>query len=87
MIVFVESNFILEIAYLQEQHESCEELLALGEKAQIVLKLPAFSVIEAPPICRKESTADNVFAGNLHVRLRSFRDQSHIENFPASLRH
>ena len=47
MIVFVESNFILEIAYLQEQHASCEDLLALAENAQISLKLPAFSMIEA----------------------------------------
>ncbi len=48
MIVFVESNFILEIAYLQEQHGSCDELLVLGETAQISLRFPAFSVIEAP---------------------------------------
>jgi predicted nucleic acid-binding protein len=47
MIVYVESNFILEVAYLQEQHASCEELLVLAEVAKITLKLPAFSVIEA----------------------------------------
>ena len=46
MIDYVESNFILEIAYLQEQHESCEGLLALAEAGQLVLCVPAFSVTE-----------------------------------------
>jgi predicted nucleic acid-binding protein len=47
MIVYVESNYILEITYLQEEHASCEQLLALAESAQIKLVLPAFSPAEA----------------------------------------
>jgi hypothetical protein len=29
MIVYVESNFVLELAFLQEEYESCLELLHL----------------------------------------------------------
>jgi predicted nucleic acid-binding protein len=46
MIVYVESNFVLELAYLQEEHQSCEEILNLAEEGKIGLVLPAYSVGE-----------------------------------------
>lgn len=46
MIVYVESNFVLEIAFLQEGHESCAALLRLAESQDIHLVLPAFSIGE-----------------------------------------
>lgn len=46
MNVYVESNFILELALEQEQHASCQELLSLGERQHIQLILPAFAVAE-----------------------------------------
>ncbi len=46
MIVYVESNFVLELAFLQAEHESCEELLNLSESKDIHLVLPAFSIGE-----------------------------------------
>lgn len=46
MIVSVESNFVLELAFLQEEHESCLELLSLAESRDIHLVLPAFSIGE-----------------------------------------
>jgi len=46
-VVYAETNFILELAYLQEQHASCEHLLALAESGQIRLVIPAFSLMEA----------------------------------------
>ena len=46
MIVYVESNFVLELAFLREEHESCLELLSLSESGDICLVLPAFSIGE-----------------------------------------
>lgn len=46
MDVYVESNFVLELALLQEQHQSCQELLDLAEINKIRLILPAFSLAE-----------------------------------------
>ena len=46
MKVYVESNFVLELALLQEQHISCEEILRLAESAGIQLAIPAYSLIE-----------------------------------------
>lgn len=46
MIVYVESNFILELAYLQEDYANCERILDLGATQKIELILPAFAVGE-----------------------------------------
>jgi predicted nucleic acid-binding protein len=46
MIVYVESNFILELAYLQEEHENCERILKLAEAEKIRLIVPAFAIAE-----------------------------------------
>jgi hypothetical protein len=46
MIVYVESNFILELAYLQEEHEICERILLLAEQQSVSLFLPGFCIGE-----------------------------------------
>ena len=46
MIVYIESNFVLELAYLRGEHECCTELLLLSEAGDIALALPAFSIGE-----------------------------------------
>lgn len=46
MNVYVESNFVLEIALLQEQHASCEEILQLNEASKIQLVIPAYALAE-----------------------------------------
>jgi predicted nucleic acid-binding protein len=56
LIVYVESNFVLEIAALQEQHAACEEILKLGEEGAVRLVLPAFSVAEPYDVVQRRST-------------------------------
>ena len=46
MDVYVESNFVLELALLQEQHESCERIIELSEAGKIHLVLPAYCLVE-----------------------------------------
>lgn len=46
MIAYMESNFVLELAFLREEHESCINLISLAESKGITLVLPAFSVGE-----------------------------------------
>ena len=41
MIVYVETNFLLELAYLQERCASCDEILRLANTGAINLVLPA----------------------------------------------
>jgi len=42
MIVYAESNFIVELAFLRGECESCEDLAKLAEDNDIQLVLPAF---------------------------------------------
>lgn len=43
MIVYVESNFVLELAFLQEECAQAEEISKLAESGEIQLAIPAFS--------------------------------------------
>ena len=47
MNVYVESNFVLELALLQEQSGSCEEILSLAEGVDL---LPVFWAIRSEKI-------------------------------------
>lgn len=46
MIACVESNFVLELALRQEEHEACDAILRLANSGAIRLVLPAFSISE-----------------------------------------
>ncbi|MEE4358230.1 MAG: PIN domain-containing protein [Desulfococcaceae bacterium] len=46
MNVFVETNFILEIALLQEQYKECEKIIALCKNREASLIIPAYSLVE-----------------------------------------
>jgi len=46
MNIYVESNFVLELTLQQEEQESCEAILALCERGQATLVLPAYCLAE-----------------------------------------
>lgn len=46
MRVFVESNFVLELAHQQEQYKACEQILGLARAKAIRLSVPAFALFE-----------------------------------------
>ena len=46
MNVYVESNFVLEVALVQEQCDSCLELIDLSEAGRIRLVVPAYCLVE-----------------------------------------
>lgn len=47
MRVYVETNFVLELALLRDEHQTCEAFLELARKKRIELVLPSFSIGEA----------------------------------------
>lgn len=46
MNVFVETNFVLELALEQQESPSCEKLVELARAGSIVLLLPAYCLVE-----------------------------------------
>jgi len=47
VIIYAETNFLLEVAYLQERRDSCAGILELARHGSVSLVVPAFSVAEA----------------------------------------
>ena len=47
MIVYVETNFLLELAYLRPTSEHCQRLIELAQAGRISLVVPAFALLEA----------------------------------------
>jgi len=47
MNVYVETNFVLELAFVQDEHESCKRILALCEARHATLVLPTFCLAES----------------------------------------
>lgn len=46
MDVYVESNFVVELALFQEQQASCENIVELCESGEVRLVLPAYCLVE-----------------------------------------
>jgi hypothetical protein len=44
--IYVETNYILELAFSQEQAQSCLRLLEIHERSGAKLVIPAFSIGE-----------------------------------------
>lgn len=47
MIVYVETNFILELAFEQNQDQAVDEIIKLAESDKINLVFPGFSISES----------------------------------------
>ena len=67
MIVYAETNFLLEVAYLQERCESCNTILTLARQGSVSLVVPAFSIAEARNTWRLRLAERNVL---LHDQLQ-----------------
>ena len=73
MIVYIESNFVLELALLQEEHRSCEAIVSLAESSIVDLAVPAFSLFEPYEVLRRRIGERT----ELHGRL--VREMSRLE--------
>ncbi|MEK8017902.1 MAG: PIN domain-containing protein [Candidatus Parabeggiatoa sp.] len=67
MNIYVESNFVLELAFLQEQSQSCEKILALCESEQSHLVLPAFCITEPYDTLVRRSKDRNTLKHRLEI--------------------
>ena len=92
MIVYVETNFVLELAFLQEEHEQCRSLLSIArEREGTELALPVFCVGEAYEAFERKRRERLDLADKLRgeltqiVRSRPYTDRSKELNELADL--
>ena len=81
MRLYVETNFVLEMALLREEHGACEGLLALAEARKAALVLPAFSVGEAYEAWVRRTRQRIELSSRLH---REIADLSRSKPYQAS---
>ena len=74
MIVYVESNFVLEMALLQEEHQSCASIISLAESNSIDLAIPAFSLTEPYEVWRRRRWQRSELYQRLRTCLQSLQD-------------
>lgn len=92
MKIYVESNFVLELAFRQEQHASCDKILSLCEENSIDLILPAYSLVEPIETLRRRQNKRRKIQRDLEkeltqiTRSSSFAEQSDdLDRFTALL--
>jgi predicted nucleic acid-binding protein len=81
--VYVESNFVLELALAQEQHGSCEELLLLAEEERIRIILPAYSLAEPYETLKRRHRSRSQVKETLD---REIRELSRSANYVSQVR-
>lgn len=68
MILYVETNFVLELAYGQEEHESCRSLVDLAARGDALeLALPGSCVVEAHGRQIRRQRERAVWRGGVHL--------------------
>ena len=70
MNIYVESNFVLEVALLQEQHKACESILTVCEAGETNLVLPAFCIAEPYETLGSRAKHRSNLSGDLTAELR-----------------
>jgi predicted nucleic acid-binding protein len=73
VIVYVESNFVLELAFMQEEHAECEGILRLAEAGVVQLAMPAFSVGEPYETLVRRHRERRALANKLTDELKQLR--------------
>jgi predicted nucleic acid-binding protein len=68
--IYVETNFVLELVFAQEQHASCEQILALCESGQSRLIIPAYCRTEPHEKLTRQAGSRRELQRNLETELR-----------------
>ncbi len=70
MNIYVETNFILELTFEQEQCASCEQILQLCEAVQAKLIIPAYSLAEPHEKLNRQARSRRELQQSLDAELR-----------------
>lgn len=70
MNVYVESNFVLELTLLQEEHQSCEGILSLCETGNARLIIPAYCLAEPYETLIRRDRDRNQLAKTIETELK-----------------
>lgn len=70
MNIYIETNFILELVFEQEQHTSCEDILRLCEAGRSLLIVPTYCLAEPHEKLIRQARSRRDIQQNLEIELR-----------------
>ncbi|RRR66087.1 MAG: PIN domain-containing protein [Candidatus Viridilinea halotolerans] len=70
MNIYVETNFVLELVFEQEQHTSCEQILNMCEAGRARLIIPAYCLAEPHEKLTRQARSRRTLQQNLETELR-----------------
>lgn len=73
MNIYVETNFVLELTFVQEQSDSCKEILELCESGMTNLILPAYSLVEPHEKLIRQAHDRQILKQSLDKELRQLK--------------
>jgi len=80
MNVYVESNFVLEQAFEQEQCESCDRLIEISREGRIRIVIPAFSLAESHIALMRKGSERARFVSELQRQLAELARSKSFQN-------
>jgi predicted nucleic acid-binding protein len=83
MIVYVESNFCLELVFQQEEEAQAEEILQLAEAGRLELVLPQFAVCEPFSTLNRYENERRRFLNELNKQLSELDRSIHQQQIVA----
>jgi len=86
MIVYVESNFVLEVALEQQDAPSAQAILALAEEGKIQLSFPTFALIEPFWTVRHRGRMRRDLHASLRMQLNQLQRSRQHEKFISILK-
>jgi predicted nucleic acid-binding protein len=83
--VYVETNFILELTFEQEQYSSCEQVLLLCETEKARIIIPAYSLAEPHEKLNRQARPRRELQQSLNAELRQLSRSGSYKNRISSL--
>lgn len=85
MIVYVETNFVLEIILAQEQHIAAETILAMAEMQKLELAFPSFIISEVySTIVRRQKEREELLK-SFQKTLEQIKRSEHFKDTALSM--
>jgi predicted nucleic acid-binding protein len=83
LIVYVETNFLLELAYLQPTADHCQRLLDMAEQHQFELVISSFALIEARLAWQRNVKRRNQLEAAVRKEVRELSRSRPLIDMPA----
>ncbi len=85
MIVYVETNFVLEIVLAQEQHIAAETILAMAEMQKLELAFPSFIISEVYSTIVRRQKERKGLLNSFQETLKQIKRSEHLKDTALSM--